>query len=53
MFVELHDPFEQVIVDDLFKDLEHKKTKHRYVKLQIKDAQTIQPETQATQAFKT
>ena len=47
-FVELPNPFEQEIVDDLFKDLEHKKTKHSYVELQFKDAQTIETETQAT-----
>ena len=47
-FVELPDPVEQEIVDDLFKDLEHKKTKHSYVELQFKDAQTIETETQAT-----
>ena len=44
--VELTDPFEQGIVDDLFKDLEHKKTKHLYVELLVKDAQTIETETQ-------
>ena len=32
----------------MFKDLEHKKTKHSYVELQFKDAQTIETETQAT-----
>ena len=30
-FVELPDPFEQETVDELFKDLHHKKTKHPYV----------------------
>ena len=48
VFVQLPDPFEQEIVGDLFKDLEHQKTKHPYVKLQVKDAQTIETETQAT-----
>ena len=48
IFVELLDPFEQEIVDDLFKDLEHKKTKHPHVEPQVKDAQTIEPETQTT-----
>ena len=47
-FVEQLDPFEQEIVDDLFKDLEHKKTKHPYVEPQVKDAQTIETRTQAT-----
>ena len=41
-FVELPDPFEQEIVDDLLKALEHKKTKHPYVEPQVKDAQTIE-----------
>ena len=39
-------PFEQEIVDNLFKDFEHKKTKHPYVELQVKDAQTIETETE-------
>ena len=30
-FVELPNPSEQEIVDELFKDLEHKKTKHSHV----------------------
>ena len=42
------DPFEQKIVNDLFKNLEHKKTKHPYVEPQVKDAQIIETETQAT-----
>ena len=37
--------FEQQIVDDLIKDLEHKKTKHPNVEPQVKDAQTIETET--------
>ena len=41
-------PFEQEIVDNLFKDFEHKKTKHPYVELQVKDAQTIETETETT-----
>ena len=48
IFVELLVPFEQEIVDDLFKDLEHKKTKHPHVEPQVKDAQTIEPELQTT-----
>ena len=32
----------------MFKDLEHKKTKHLYVEPQVKDAQTIETETQTT-----
>ena len=46
-FVELPDPFEQEIVDDLFKDLEHKKRKHPHVESQVKDVQTIETKTQA------
>ena len=46
--MEQPDPFDQEIVDDLFKDLEHKKTKHPYVEPQVKDAQTIETRTQAT-----
>ena len=42
------DPSEQEIVDDLPKDLEHKKIKHPYVEPQVKDAQTIETETQTT-----
>ena len=42
------DPSEQEIVDDLLKDLEHKKIKHPYVEPQVKDAQTIETETQTT-----
>ena len=45
--MEQPDPFDQEIVDDLFKDLEHKKTKHPYVEPQVKDAQTIETRTQA------
>ena len=49
-FVESPDPIEQEIVDDLFKELEHKKTKHSYVELQVKDDQTVETETQATKS---
>ena len=44
----LTNPFEQEIVDNLFKDFERKKTKHPYVELQVKDAQTIETETETT-----
>ena len=47
-FKELPDLFEQETVDDLFKDLEHKKTNNPYVEPQVKDAQTIEIETQTT-----
>ena len=46
--MESPDPFEQESVNDLFEDLEYKKTKHPYVELQVKDAQTIERETQTT-----
>ena len=47
-FVELPDPFEQEIVDNLFKELEHKKKKFPHVERQVKYAQTIETETQVT-----
>ena len=47
-FVDLPNPFEQEIVDNLFKDFEHKKTKHPYVEPQVKDTQTIETETETT-----
>ena len=47
-FVELPDPFEQEIVDNLFKDLDHKKKKFPHVERQVKYAQTIETETQVT-----
>ena len=47
-FVELPDPFEQEIVDNLFKDLEHKEKKFPHVERQVKYAQTIETETQVT-----
>ena len=45
-FVPLPDPFEQEIIDDQFQDLEHKKIRHPYVEPQVKDAQTVEMETQ-------
>ena len=45
-FVPLPDPFQQEIIHDQFEDLEHKKTRHPYVEPQVKDAQTIEMETQ-------
>ena len=45
-FVPLPDPFEQDIINDQFEDFEHKKTRHPYVEPQVKDAQTIEMETQ-------
>ena len=47
-FLDLPNLFEQEIVDNLFKDFEHKKIKHPYVELQVKDAQTIETETETT-----
>ena len=46
-FVELPNPSEQEIVDELFKDLEHKKTKHSHVESWLEDVETIEIETQA------
>ena len=43
-FVELPDLFEEDLIDDLFKDLEHKKTEHSYVEPQVQDAATIETE---------
>ena len=40
-------PFKQEIIDDhQFENLEHKKTRHPYDEPQVKDAQTIEMETQ-------
>ena len=44
-FVELPDQFEEDVVRDLFKDLEHKKEEQHYVEPQVQDAQTIESET--------
>ena len=41
-FVELPDQFEEDLIDDLFKDLEHKKTEHPYVEPQVQDASTLE-----------
>ena len=47
-FVELPDQFEEDPIDDLFKDLEHKKTEHPYVEPQVQHAATIETETKNT-----
>ena len=47
-FVELPDQFEEDLIDDLYKDLEHKKTEHPYVESQVHDASTIETETKNT-----
>ena len=38
IFVELHDQFEEDLIDDLLKDLEHKKTEHPFIEPQVQDA---------------
>ena len=43
-FLEKPDPFEQELIDDIFKELEHKK--HLYFETQVQDAQSIETETQ-------
>ena len=47
-FVELPNQFEENLIDDLFKDLEHKKTEHPHVEPQVQDAATIETETKNT-----
>ena len=47
-FVELPRQFEQNLIDDLFNDLEYKKTEHPYVEPQVQDAATIETETKNT-----
>ena len=47
-FVELPNQFEEDLIDDLSKDLEHKKTEHPYVEPQVQDAATIETETKNT-----
>ena len=47
-FVELPDQFEEDLIDDLYKDLEHKKTEHPYVEPQVQDASTIETETKTS-----
>ena len=46
-FREKPDPFEQEHIDDIFKEVWQKKTKHPYVQSQVQDAQAIETETQA------
>ena len=46
IFVPLLEPFEQEIIDHQFEDLEHKKTRHPYIKPLVRDAQTIEMKTQ-------
>ena len=44
-FFEPSDEFEEKIVQDLDKKIEHKKTEYPYVELQVQDAETIEIET--------
>lgn len=44
-FFEPFDEFEEKIVQDLDKKIEHKKTEYPYVELQVQDAETIEIET--------
>ena len=44
-FFERSDQFEEELVEDLFKPLEHKEIEHPYVELQVQDAETIEIET--------
>lgn len=51
-FVELPDPFEQELVNDLCKDLEHKKTQHPYLNRKLQMPQTLkQKHKQQTMNF--
>ena len=45
-FVEKPDQFVEELIYRLFKDLEHKKVEHSYVKLTVQDAATIEKETE-------
>ena len=47
-FVKLPDQFEEDLIDDLFKNLEHKKTEHPYVEPQEQDVAKIKTETKYT-----
>ena len=44
-FVELPDQFEEELVQDQFKNLEHEKIEHTYIEPQVQDAETIAIET--------
>ena len=44
-FLERPDQFEEELVEDLFKPLEHKKIEHPHVEAQVQDAETIEIET--------
>ena len=44
-FYESPDQFEEELVEDFFKPLEHEKIEHGYVEPQFQDAETIEIET--------
>ena len=44
-FFEQPDQFEEELIEDLFKPLEHKKIEHPYVEAQVQDAETTETET--------
>ena len=44
-FFEQPDQFEEELIEDLFKPLEHKKIEHPYVEAQVQHAETIETET--------
>ena len=50
-FLEKTDEFSEEVIDGLFKDLEHKKIEHPYVKRQVQDAETIERETKKNDEF--
>ena len=45
IFVEWPDEFEEELLADLFKNIEHKKIEHLYVEPQVQDPETIEIET--------
>ena len=45
IFVELPDEFEEELLADLFKKIEHKKVEHFYVEPQVQDPKTVELET--------
>ena len=47
-FVELLDQFEEDLIYNLFRDLEHKKIEHPYVEPQVQDAAIIETEKENT-----
>ena len=44
-FFERPYQFEEELVEDLFKPLQHKKTEHPYIESQVQDAETIEIQT--------